>query len=275
MIGLAVLLPTSRADGDGARGSAATANSPGMWRAAQASPAVTDLRADPLSAREIELRFSAASTGSGPPAYQIPVRRYVIRLSRRRITSANFAGAFALCGGACSFPATRAGGAIRLTVEDLLPNRLYYYALRPLDGAGRSGALSNVASARTRRDRVRPGRPARPSAQALRRARVQLRWRAPGSDGRDGPPVKRYVIKQSERPITSPRRFRRARSLCRSNCRFAPRRRGAQLALLVSGLCPGRRYHYAIRAKDEGGNLSPVTRFHPVRTKRRGGLICL
>jgi len=45
--------------------------------------------------------------------------------------------------------------------------------------------------------------------------------------------------------------------------------------LLVSGLCPGRRYHYAIRAKDEGGNLSPVTRFHPVRTKRRGGLICL
>jgi hypothetical protein len=244
----------------------------GAYQAAQAARPVTNLSARAASARQIELRFSAAGTGA--MGYELPGRRYQVKQARLPITAANFAAARSLCGGACSFAVSRPGDPIVLTVADLIPNRLYYYALRPLDAAGRPGSMSNVVSARTLRDRIRPGRPGRRSARAFGSGRVRLRFRAPASDGRSGPPVRRYIVKQSKRPITSARRFRKARSLCRSSCRFAPTRRGSRLILSVRGLCPGRRYYYAIRAKDEGGNLSRIARFRPVRAKGRAGLIC-
>ena len=250
--------------------------SPGS-RAAQANPgpgAVSDLTARGTRSRRIDLTFSAPGAGGSVPAYALPVRRYLVKQSRRPITAATFATAQTLCGGACSFSVNRPGDRITLTVEDLFPNRLYYYALRPLDGAGRPGALSNVTSARTLKDRVRPGRPRGLAARAIGRSRVRLRFRAPGSDGRSGPPVRRYIVKQSDRPITNSRLFRRARSLCRGSCRFGPSRRGTRLSLSVRRLCPGKRYHYAIRAKDEGGNLSRMARFKPVTAKGPGGFAC-
>ena len=250
-------------------------SSAGEPRAQSAAPkSVTDLAARAVSARKIELTFTAPSAGGAAPAYALPVRRYVVKQSRAPLTAANVDRALSLCGGVCAFAVNRPRDTIRLTVEDLVPNRLYHYAVRPLNSAGRPGGLSNLARARTLRDLARPGRPARRSARALRRARVRLRWRAPGSDGRKGPPVRRYIIKQSTRPITSARRFRRARSLCKGTCRFAPRRRGSRLSLTVSELCPGRRYHYAIRAKDEGGNLSRIGRFRSVRVSARQGVTC-
>ena len=250
----------------------------GLLHAAQAYPPpgpVTDLAARAVSSRQVDLTFSAPRAGAAAPANGVPVRRYLVKQARRPITAATFASAQTLCGGTCSFSPARPGDAIKLTVEDLIPDRLYYYALRPLDSAGRPGALSNVARARTLEDRMRPGRPRRLSARALGRNRIRLRFRAPGSDGRTGPPVRRYIVKQSTRPITSARRFRRARSLCRGSCRFAPRRRGDRLSLSVRRLCPGRRYHYAIRARDEGGNLSRIARFRPVRVTGPRGIVCL
>lgn len=247
-------------------------------RTAQANPnpgSVSDLAARGVRSRRIELTFSAPGAGGAAPAYEVPVRRYLVKQSRRPITATTFARAQTLCGGACSFSPDRPRDPIRLSVEDLIPNRRYHYALRPLDGAGRPGALSNVASSRTLRDRVRPGRPVRLSARASGRSRIRLRFRAPGSDGRRGPPVRRYVVKQSVRPITSARGFRRARSLCASSCRFAPRRRGSRLSLSVRRVCPGRRYYYAVRAKDEGGNLSRIARFRPVTAKGVPGVVCL
>ena len=250
----------------------------GMSRVAQANAApgtVSDLTARATRSRRIDLTFSAPAAGGAAPAYALPVGRYLVKQSRRPISAATFASAQTLCGGACSFSVNRPGDRITLTVEDLIPNRLYHYALRPLDAAGRPGALSNVTSARTLKDRIRPGRPRGLSARAFTGSRIRLRFRAPASDGRSGPPVRRYIVKQSDRPITSSRHFRRARSLCRGSCRFAPRRRGSRLSLSVRRVCPGKRYYYAIRAKDEGGNLSRLARFRPVTAKGRGGLVCL
>lgn len=250
-------------------------HSGGLLHAAQAYPApgsVADLAARAVSSRQVDLTFSAPRAGA---AAAVPVKRYLVKQARRPITAATFASAQTLCGGTCGFSPARPGDAVKLSVEDLIPDRLYYYALRPLDSAGRPGALSNVARARTLEDHIRPGRPTRLSARALERNRIRLRFRAPGSDGRTGPPVRRYIVKQSTRPITSVRRFSRARSLCRNSCRFAPRRRGARLSLSVRRLCPGRRYHYAIRARDEGGNLSRIARFRPVRVTGRRGIVCL
>lgn len=236
-----------------------------------ASRTVANLAARALSARRISLTFSAPS-----PTGQVtrPATRYQIRQSRSPITAADFARARSLCGGTCSFSPERAGDRVMLTVSDLAPDRLYHYALRPLDAAGRPGALSNVARARTAKDTLRPARPRGVSARALGRGRVKLRFRAPASDGRAGPPVTRYVVKQATRPIRGARGFRKARSLCRSSCRFGARRVGQRLALTVRGLCAGRRYYYALRAKDEGGNLSRVARFEVVRAKGRRGARC-
>lgn len=232
---------------------------------------VTDLTARARSARQISLTFSAPSpTGQATR----PATRYVIKQSRSPITAANFSGARSLCGGTCSFTPGRAGDRITLSVNDLVPDRLYHYALRPLDAAGRPGALSNATKARTAKDRLRPGRPRGLSARAIGRGRVRLRFRAPASDGRSGPPVRRYIVKQATRPIRGARGFRRARSLCRSSCRFGARRVGARLTLTVRRLCPGRRYYYAIRAKDEGGNVSRVARFKVVRARGPRGTGC-
>ena len=233
--------------------------------------AVTDLKARAVSSRRISLTFSAPSPVGDATR---PAKRYVIKQSRSAITADNFASARSLCNGTCSFTPGRAGDRVTLDVGDLVPNRVYHYALRPLDSAGRPGTLSNVAQARTSKDALRPGRPRGLSARALGRGRIRLRFGAPASDGRAGPPVRRFILKQSTRPIKTARGFRKARSLCRSSCRFGPRRVGSRLTLTVRGLCPGRRYFYAIRAKDEGGNLSRLARFRAVRAKGGGGARC-
>lgn len=246
--------------------------------AAQANPAprsISDLAARAVSSRRIELTFSAAGATAAAPAYEVPVNRYLVKQSRRPITAATFANAQTLCGGTCALTAGRLGERLRLIVEDLIPNRRYYYALRALEDSGGPSGLSNVASARTLRDRIRPGRPGRLSARTVGENRIKLRFRATASDGRKGPPVRRYIVKQSTRPIRSARSFRRARSLCRSSCRFAPRRRGSRLSLSVRRVCPGRRYYYAVRARDEGGNLSRIGRFRPVTARGPQGVVCL
>ena len=232
---------------------------------------VTDLAARALSSRRISLTFSAPSP-SGDAAR--PATRYVVKQSRSAITQANFAAARSLCGGTCTFAPERAGDRVTLEVGDLVPDRRYHYALAPLDGAGRRGTLSNVAQVRTAKDTLRPGRPRRPSARAAGSGRIRLSFRAPASDGRAGPPVRRYVVKQATRPIRGARGFRRARSLCRSSCRFAPSRVGSRVVLTVRRLCSGRRYHYAIRALDEGGNLSRIVRFRVVRARGPRGARC-
>jgi len=228
---------------------------------------VTDLSAKALSARRIRLSFSApGSVGQGGP----PANRYLIKQSRRPLTAATFSRARSLCkGGVCRLSPRAIGQRMTLTVNGLAADRRYHYALRAIDGAGNRGPVSNAVRARTRKDRIRPGRVKTLSARGLSR-KVRLRFRAPASDQRKGPPVRRFVIKQSTRPIRGKRGFRRARSVCRKTCRLSPRRVGAKLTLTVTGLCTPGRYYYAIRAIDEGRNLGPTSKFRSVIVKRSG-----
>ena len=95
-----------------------------------------------------------------------------------------------------------------LTVNGLAANRRYHYALRAIDSAGNLGPVSNAVRAKTRRDRIRPGRVKTLSARGLSQ-KVRLRFHAPGSDRGKGPAVRRFVIKQSTRPIRGKRGFPR------------------------------------------------------------------
>jgi Galactose oxidase, central domain len=229
---------------------------------------VTNLSARAVSARRVRLTFSAPGSGGRSNS---PTAGYVVRQSTRPITAGTFPSARSLCGGVCSFSPRRVGDRLALTVTALTPRRTYHYALRARGPAGDLGPLSNPARARTLRDRIRPGRVTGLSATRVARRTIRLRFRASASDRRAGPPVRRYVIKQSTRPIDGARGFKRARSLCTRSCRFAPLRVGARLRLSVTKLCLGATYYYAIRALDEGGNLGPRSRSVAVRTRRAGG----
>jgi len=225
---------------------------------------VTDLAASAKSARRIQLTFSApALPGQGTA----PAGRYVIKQARRPVTDATFSRGRSLCRGVCRFSPRRVGDRITLTVTGLAASRTYHYALRAIGPAGDRGPTSNRTKAKTRRDRIGPGRVKGLAARA-RSGKARLSFRAPASDRTKGPPVRRYQLKQSRRPIRGARGFRRARSLCRRTCGFSPRRVGARLTLTVAGLCRPGKYYYAIRARDEGGNLGPKANFRMVRVKR-------
>lgn len=195
---------------------------------------------------------------------------YVIKQSRSPITDlSSFERSRSLCGGVCPLTGSPGSG-LSLTVTGLRPRTSYHYAVRAKGEHGQLGALSNPASVKTLRDRRRPGRVTKVRTRSLSARRLRLSFSAPGDDGAQPPPATRYVIKQSKRPIRSARRFRRARVLCR-RCRFSPKRVGARIKVTVTGLRPRRTYYYAVRAKDDAGNLGPRSksvRGRPGRTHR-------
>ena len=89
-----------------------------------------------------------------------------------------------------------------------------------------------------------------------------------GARATRGAPPRRYVVKQSRRPITSARRFARARSLCRRACVLPVGPRGA-VTVFIRNLRPATRYFYALRAVDARGRRGPVSRSVGARTRRR------
>lgn len=226
---------------------------------------VRNLRARPVSSRAIVLSFAAAGLNRGDPP---PAGAYVVKQSRKPIAGRRgFARARSLCGGVCRFTPAKVGERITLRVTDLRPRTSYHYAVRVRDADGKLGPTSMVR-ARTRRDAAAPAAVRALTVKALSATKLRLSFRAPGSDGARPPPADRYVIKQSRSPITTARAFARARSLCRRVCRFSPRRVGDLLRLTVTGLLPGTRYHFSVRAGDAAGNLGPRSESRSARTGR-------
>jgi len=95
-----------------------------------------------------------------------------------------------------------------------------------------------------------PGRVLGLRARAVSANSVVLSFLAPGTDGLHPPAALSYVVKQSTRPITDLRSFRRARTLCAGRCRFANVRLGQRLSETVTDLRSHRTYYYAVRARD-------------------------
>lgn len=226
-------------------------------------------RARATSGTAIVLSFSAAGVNEGSPP---PARAYVVKQSRNRIASQrSFDRARSLCGGVCRFTPARVGDRLSLRVTALRPGTSYHFAVRASDSAGDLGPRSADVDARTRRDATPPARVIGLRAQALSATRIRLSFRAAGSDGMRPPPARRYFVKQSRSPVTTARRFRRARSLCGGVCRFSPRRVRDVLRLTVTRLAPNTTYHFSVAAGDAAGNLGPRSRSEPARTRRSGG----
>ncbi|MDG5806025.1 fibronectin type III domain-containing protein [Streptomyces ossamyceticus] len=143
------------------------------------------------------------------------------------------------------------GDAHMVDVTRLRPSTTYVFTVRARSTAGDLGPPSAEVRATTpadgAADRRPPGRPARLDGRVLGSTAVQLSWER-STDDRD---VVSYDILQGDSKIHSVG--------------------GEQTAAVVTGLRPGTRYSFTVRARDAADNLSPVSRAVPLTTGRRNG----
>ena len=122
-------------------------------------------------------------------------------------------------------------------ITRLEPSRRYAFTVRARDGEGRLGPPSRTVRATTpaavAADRAAPSRPGRATGRAVGSRAVQLSWtRATDDRG-----VVSYDVHQGGTRIHSVG--------------------GNQTATVVTGLRPGTRYSFTVRARDAADNLSP------------------
>lgn len=131
-------------------------------------------------------------------------------------------------------------------VTRLRPSTMYAFTVRARGGAGRLGPPSPAVRARTpamtAADRSAPTRPDRTTGRAVGSRAVQLSWGA----SRDDRGVVSYDVYQSGVKIHSVG--------------------GNQTATVVTGLRPGGRYVFTVRARDAADNLSPAGAPVPLTT---------
>ncbi|MGW3264783.1 fibronectin type III domain-containing protein [Streptomyces sp. NPDC001056] len=134
-------------------------------------------------------------------------------------------------------------------VVGLEPSTAYAFTVRARDTAGRLGPPSRAARARTparvAADRSAPTRPGAPTGRPVGSRAVRLTWGA----SRDDRGVVSYDISQGGVRVHSVG--------------------GDRTAAVVSGLRPGIRYVFTVRARDAADNLSPASA--PVRLTTPGG----
>nr|WP_258055012.1 fibronectin type III domain-containing protein [Streptomyces sp. Ru71] len=123
-------------------------------------------------------------------------------------------------------------------VTRLRPSTTYVFSVRARDRAGRLGPPSREVTATTpaatAADRSAPGRPGRLTGRDAGSTAVQLSWTA----ARDDRKVVSYDVYQGGVKIHSVG--------------------GTQTATVVTGLRPGTRYSFTVRARDAADNLSPA-----------------
>ncbi|MGW1675108.1 fibronectin type III domain-containing protein [Streptomyces sp. NPDC002324] len=131
------------------------------------------------------------------------------------------------------------GGEHMADITRLRPATTYVFTVRARDAAGDLGPPSTQVRATTPAagtgDRRAPTRPGRPDGRTVGSRAVQLSW-GPSTDDRD---VASYDILQGGSKIHSVG--------------------GQQTAAVVTGLRPGTRYSFAVRARDAADNVSPVS----------------
>ncbi|KMS69362.1 hydrolase [Streptomyces viridochromogenes] len=131
------------------------------------------------------------------------------------------------------------GSEYMVDVTMLRPSTMYAFTVRARDGDGRLGPPSKQVRATTpaavAADRSAPTRPGKATGRAVDSRAVQLSW-SKATDDRD---VVSYDIQQGDTKIHSVG--------------------GNQTGTVITGLRPGTRYSFTVRARDAADNVSPAT----------------
>jgi hypothetical protein len=99
-----------------------------------------------------------------------------------------------------------------------------------------------------------PGRVGALRARDVGRTKLVLSFTAAGSDGRNDPAARTYVIKQSAPKARTNGRVVATKALCKGTCRFRLTEVGTSVSLTVTDLRPRTTYSYAVAARDNVSN---------------------
>ncbi len=156
----------------------------------------------------------------------------------------------------------------KLTTE-LRRARRFVGAKRRLELRLANARATQRRSACVRRHGRVPGRVTGLTAVATGKGKARLSFRTAGTDAHRAPAARRYVVKQSTRPIRSLVDFNRAPSLCRGRCSFPELTSiKSTVTLDVTRLVRHRRYYYAVAARDNvSARIGPRSRTVSVRAR--------
>lgn len=210
--------------------------------------AVDDLRVMVLAPGALRLTWTA----TGDDGATGRAAAYDLRYAPDSLTEARWASAV-------PWPTVAphaSGEADSVDLAGLDANRPLFFALKVVDDASNSSALSNIVSAWARPgpDSLAPAAVTDLAAVAPRLARVTLRWKAPGDDGHVGRAA-RYEVRYGTGPLTEATWAAAAAAPGLP----VPAPAGAAESLAVAGLEPGTRYVFALRTFDGAGHASGLS----------------
>jgi len=139
-------------------------------------------------------------------------------------------------------------------VRGLTPLTTYYFLLKVADEVPNWSGYSNFAVKATGGDGTAPATITDLAITGTTGTTLSLRWTAPGDDGTSGTATS-YDIRYSASPITAGNWG----SATPVTGEPAPTAGGTQQTFTVTGLTSGRTYYVAIRATDNGGNVSALS----------------
>lgn len=228
-----------------------TASVPVVLNPAYSSDVYPPAAVNDLIARGNGTTVTLSWTASGNDARAGQAHSYDLRVSPSTIQAANFAAATQV-GDA---PAPKAAGQAEQYVHDFGTSGTYHFALKVRDDAGNWSTISNEAIVTlTGPDTMPPATVANLTVFMVGSDSVTLTWTAPGDDGSAGT-VTDYEIRYSTAEIT-------AGNFSSATRATGPDQKvpgGQTETVVVSGLTPGTRYWFALKAVDDAGNWSAMS----------------
>ena len=150
-------------------------------------------------------------------------------------------------------PRLSAAGEIdSVRIGELTRETEYYFNLRARDEAGNLGPLNKGAHV-ILPDLTAPNAIRTLAERGRSSSSIHLTWTAPGDDGQFGT-AWAYDLRRAESPISLDN-FEDATVIETS----APRESGSQEAIDVVGLAPRGTYYFALKSRDESGNVSALS----------------
>ncbi len=212
--------------------------------------AVTNLAAGNPDWFKIDLTWTAPS--ANPPA---AVASYDLRMSTSAITDdATFTAATRLTG--VQTPAAP-GTTEHFTATGLSPSTTYYFAIKSTDIIGTVSAISNIPVSATTlaMDVTPPAQITTLAAPNVKPNYATLTWTAVGDDGMTGLAAG-YDMRYSTTAIVTDADFAAATPVTGLGTPKAP---GSAETITIHGLTPSTQYWFAIKARDEVPNWSPLS----------------
>ena len=216
-----------------------------------APAAVTNLIVSAATSNSVTLSWTAP----GDDGNVGTAASYDVRYRTNAIASNNWASSTLATGEPAPLPA---GSTQSLTINGLVANRTYFFALRSSDEVTNISQLSTVATITTPPvfdgDDIPPARVTNLAVIAVSSNSVTLSWRAPGDDGNVGTAAS-YDVRYRTNTITS-------NNWASSTPAIGgpiPAAAGTTQFFTVTGLTSVLTYFFALRTSDETNNISHLS----------------